>query len=454
VLTAILGVALAGLAGPIPTPIGAAPRYHPPAAPGRVLRGEPVGGLRCGADGPRFGVHMELFAHGRVVVVPAGIGVAAPRRRIGAFVRPRGCSYALRTLGPTGVVGVRRAPRLTLARLFALWGQPLSPTRLAGFSTRRDAPVRAYVAGRRWRGRLGAIPLRRHTQIVLELGRFVPPHRSFRFPSSAARPIVPRGTTLVADTRGRMRVLDRRGRLVRRLPGRLPSPLQALELAPDRRHAFVAILGGERPARLYELDLASGGKRLVGRGVSPSLSPDRTRLAFIATAVEADIVEEVALVVRDLRSGRSRSIPFGTRLGLGTPPDIVVNWSPDGQRIAVFDGTTIRLVDATHAARIDTEPTVGVPLSAGREPSLAPVFLDEQTLVVLENCCIGKQRLVSIDLGSAAQAPFATLRAPPETIRRVQPGLLMTVTALDQMAFVSRNQVRVVARHVAAAAVS
>lgn len=182
VLTAILGVALAGLGGPIPTPIGAGTRHHPPAAPARVLRGEPVGGLRCGTDGPRFGVHVELFAHGRVVIVPAGIGVAAPRRPVGAFVRPRGCSYAVRTLAPTGVVGVRRGAPLTLGRLFAVWGQPLSPTRLTGFSTRRGAPVRAYVAGRRWRGPLRAIPLRRHAQIVLELGRFVPPHRSFRFP--------------------------------------------------------------------------------------------------------------------------------------------------------------------------------------------------------------------------------------------------------------------------------
>jgi len=169
------------LAAPIPTPIGVGPRYHPPAAPKRVLEGRPVGPLRCGAGGRRFGVHLELFAHRRVVVVPAGIGVAAPRTRVGAFVRPRGCSYAARTLEPTGVVEVRRGARLSLGDLFAVWGQPLSATRLAGFSTRRSAPVRAYVGGRRWRGRLGAIPLRRHAEIVLELGRFVPPHRAFRF---------------------------------------------------------------------------------------------------------------------------------------------------------------------------------------------------------------------------------------------------------------------------------
>jgi hypothetical protein len=446
VLTAILGATLAGLAGPIPTPIGAGPRYHPPAAPARVLRGEPVGALRCGAAGRRFRVHVELFANGRVVIVPAGIGVAAPRRRVGAFVRPRGCSYAVRTLGPTGVVEVRRGARLTLGRLFAVWGQPLSATRLAGFSTRRGAPVRAYVAGRPWQGPLGAIPLTRHAQIVLELGRFVPPHRSFRFPAAARRAIVPRGTFLVADNRGRLRVLDGRGRLVRRLPGRLPAAVQGVELAPDRRHAFVSIIGYDRPGRLYEVDLASGRRQFVENGITPSLSPDRTRLAFLATAARGDIVEETGLVVRDLRSGGDRLIPFDTPVPGGTPPDLVVNWSPDGRRIAVFDRETIRLVDAAHAQRIDTEPSVGV--------ALAPVFLDGHTLVALQNCCIGKQRLVTVDLGSGAQAPFATLAAPPETIRRVRPGLLMTVTALDQLAFVSRNHLRVAATHVAAAAVS
>jgi hypothetical protein len=155
---------------------------------------------------------------------------------------------------------------------------------------------------------------------------------------------------------------------------------------------------------------------------------------------------EAGLVVRDLRSGSDRLIPFGTPVPGGTPPELVVNWSPDGRRIAVFDRETIRPVDAAHATRIDMEPAAGV--------ALAPVFLDGQTLVVLANCCIGKQRLVTVDLGSGARAPFAQLAAPPETIRRVRPGPLMAVTALGQLAYISRNHVRVVATHVAAAAVS
>jgi hypothetical protein len=174
-------VAAALAAAPVPTPIGVGPRFHPPAVRGDVLHGRPLGSHRCGTGGSRFGVHVELFAHGRVVVVPAGIGVAAPRVRADAYVLPRGCSYAARTREPTGVVEVRHGSKLLLGDLFRIWGQPLSATRLAGFRTTPSAPVRAYVGGRRWRGALQSIPLRRHAQIVLELGPLIPPHRAFLF---------------------------------------------------------------------------------------------------------------------------------------------------------------------------------------------------------------------------------------------------------------------------------
>jgi hypothetical protein len=139
-----------------------------------------VGGLTCAGEAPRFGVHLELFAHGRVVIVPAGIGVSSPARVAGGNVVPGGCTYAARTLTPTGVVEVRRGARLTLGDLFRLWGQPLGRHGFAGF--RSGGPLRAYVGGVRAAGDAGSIPLRPHAQIVLELGSFVPPHPSFLFP--------------------------------------------------------------------------------------------------------------------------------------------------------------------------------------------------------------------------------------------------------------------------------
>ena len=156
----------------VPVPIGVGPRYHPaPAA-------RAVAGLACShQEAPRFGVHVELFANRRVVIVPAGIGIVAPLRRDGTYVLGGRCSYPLRTREPTGVVEVAEGARLTLQDLFAVWNQPLSATRLVGFAGR----VRAYVGGRAWRGDVRAIPLTRHAEIVLEVGGYVPPHAFFTF---------------------------------------------------------------------------------------------------------------------------------------------------------------------------------------------------------------------------------------------------------------------------------
>ena len=74
-----------------------------------------------------------------------------------------------------------RATRATLGSFFALWGQPLGPRRLAGFRAAGRERVRAWVDGRLWRGDPRRIPLRPHAEIVLELGRFVPPHAIYRF---------------------------------------------------------------------------------------------------------------------------------------------------------------------------------------------------------------------------------------------------------------------------------
>ena len=173
----------AGSANPLPRTapsVGPTARHRPPSLSARVARGLPVGGLRCTrAAGARFGVHLELFAARRVVLIPPGIGIAPPRTREGAYVRSGRCTYPLRTREPTGVIEVQAATSAkSLGQFFAIWGQPLSRSRMAGFRGR----VRAYVDGRPWHRDPSAIPLRRHAQIVLEVGGYVRPHPSYRFP--------------------------------------------------------------------------------------------------------------------------------------------------------------------------------------------------------------------------------------------------------------------------------
>ncbi|HEY2260305.1 MAG TPA: hypothetical protein VGH45_11360 [Solirubrobacteraceae bacterium] len=159
-------------------PIGRGPRFHPPAT-GRV-----PGRCRPG-PGRRDGVHVELFAADRVVLVAAGIGARPPLAFSAGRITGARCYGDLVTLEPTGVVLVRRGVGLRLAALFAAWGQPLSRRRLAGFAAAPGTQVAVFVNGLRWTGEPGAVPLARHEEIVLEVGPYVPPHSSYTFPPGA-----------------------------------------------------------------------------------------------------------------------------------------------------------------------------------------------------------------------------------------------------------------------------
>lgn len=151
----------------VPTPIGSGPRYHPsPAAHGPCIAA-PLD------RGPR--VHLELFAGGRVVIIPAAVGLRGARVVLGRVTRAR-CRARLWTTDPTGVVSFEQGA--TLGDLFAVWGRALGPARLLDFR----GGVRVYVNGLRRRLDPRDLRLRDGAELVLEFGPYVPPHRSYRFP--------------------------------------------------------------------------------------------------------------------------------------------------------------------------------------------------------------------------------------------------------------------------------
>jgi hypothetical protein len=167
--TLSLGAATAFL-GLVPTPVGTGPRYRPPAtsrAAHFVCRPAPL------QQGPR--VHIELFARRRVVIVPAAIGLRGAQRHLGRVVAAR-CRARLWTLDPSGIVTYEG--RMTLGRLFRIWGQRLGRRQLVAFRGR----VSVYVDGLRRRGNPRRLRLRPRAEIVLEVGGYVRPHRSFLFP--------------------------------------------------------------------------------------------------------------------------------------------------------------------------------------------------------------------------------------------------------------------------------
>jgi hypothetical protein len=162
-----------------PAKIGRGAGFRSPAISTAVARAATIHGLRCRRTrGGVYGVHIELYAHRLVVPVPSGIGIAPPQRTRGVYVLGGRCAYAVRTSEPTGVVVVDRGHVPSLGELFAVWGQPLTRGALGSF---RGA-VLAYVGGRRITGPPGAIALRRHAEIVLEIDGAVLPHPAYRFP--------------------------------------------------------------------------------------------------------------------------------------------------------------------------------------------------------------------------------------------------------------------------------
>ena len=153
--------------GPVhPWPVGPGPRYRPAAANAAVGAGRPVGRLTCRRGGTTFAVHVELFADRRVVVVPTGIG-SGPA-----------CTYPVHTDEPTGVVRVRRGRTYLLGDLFRVWGRRLGPRALLSFR----GHVAVFVDGRLVRGDPRRVPLRRHAEIVVELGARLAPHSTYLFP--------------------------------------------------------------------------------------------------------------------------------------------------------------------------------------------------------------------------------------------------------------------------------
>lgn len=156
-------------------PIGAGAQFHPAAS-------GPVVGPCLPALGTRAGVHVELFAQNRVVLIASGIGTRPPRRWFAGRIAAARCYGDVVTLEPTGVVLVRPQTGRTVADLFRAWGQPLSARRVASFAVTPGGTVSAFVDGRRWTGAPAGIPLTRHAEIVLEVGPYVPPHRSYTFP--------------------------------------------------------------------------------------------------------------------------------------------------------------------------------------------------------------------------------------------------------------------------------
>jgi hypothetical protein len=152
-------------------PIGNGPRFRPAVNSTPTGSCEPVLGRRLAA-------HIELFGANQVVLLAAGIGTEPPRHHRDGRITAARCFGDVVTLDPTGTVYFRPGSGVTLGTVFRAWGQMLSASRVASFTSGKTL---TYVNGRLWHGAPAAAPLRSGAEIVVEIGPRVPPHRRFVF---------------------------------------------------------------------------------------------------------------------------------------------------------------------------------------------------------------------------------------------------------------------------------
>jgi hypothetical protein len=139
--------------------------------------GQAVDGITClSQEGANLHIHthLALLNDGKLIQIPRFIGFASNPTLPGG-----GCLYWIHTHDASGIIHVESPEILppaggshyTLGMLFDIWGEPLGNDGVAGFK----GPVTAYVNGAKYDGDLKDIPLMSHQQVVLEIGKVVPP---------------------------------------------------------------------------------------------------------------------------------------------------------------------------------------------------------------------------------------------------------------------------------------
>lgn len=125
-----------------------------------------IGLPALGAMGTRLHIHqhLDVYAEGRRVTVPALIGIAAKDRQV--LFSP------LHTHDATGVVHVESpvVKTFTLGQFFAVWGVRFTPRCLGGYCTQGANRIRVYSDGRLVTGDPRALALREHQEIVVAYG--------------------------------------------------------------------------------------------------------------------------------------------------------------------------------------------------------------------------------------------------------------------------------------------
>lgn len=146
--------------------------------------GQPVDGIEGSSNEmlkTHLHAHLSLFYKGEQIAIPSGIGIVKPHQVQNGFVAGGKGFYWLHTHDATGIIHIESPDErlYTLGNFFNVWGQPLNEHDVAGLK----GPVRAFVDGKPYNGKLGTIRLQSHALITLVVGAPAVTPPRYEFPS-------------------------------------------------------------------------------------------------------------------------------------------------------------------------------------------------------------------------------------------------------------------------------
>ncbi len=101
-------------------------------------QGQTLDGVSCTAPGANYSyIHLNIYQNGQLLSLPQNIGVVLP-----SLTSQKGCVYSAHTRDTSGKIRIDTDVPTTLGQFFAIWGQPLSRTNVAGITTQ---PLKIYT---------------------------------------------------------------------------------------------------------------------------------------------------------------------------------------------------------------------------------------------------------------------------------------------------------------------
>ncbi len=120
-----------------------------------------TGGVNCLTnESYHIHAHLTILRDGAALMIPAQIGL-------------QGCAYELHTHDGSGIIHIETntSKQFTLGQFFAVWGQPLSDTNVAGIT---GQPISVYLTDdktlTKYTGQLSDIPLTAHRDVTIVIG--------------------------------------------------------------------------------------------------------------------------------------------------------------------------------------------------------------------------------------------------------------------------------------------